>query len=245
MQETEVQSLAWDTPLLEEMATRSGVLAWRMPWTEKPGGLQSTGSQKVGHDWAHMKHAQSIVLHFQIAKCCQSAELIFWKTNLHSYCCFSFTEVELIYSVVLVSGVQQSDSVMCVCVCVYTHTLNIYCYSVNCVQLFDTPWTAAEFAFRDYFLSCAYLLSHVWLFATPWTGAHQAPLSMGIFQAKILKWLPCPLPGDLPNPGVEPRSPALQADSLPSEPPGKPNNTGVGSLISYHKILTVVLCAIE
>ena len=42
--------------------------------------------------------------------------------------------------------------------------------------------------------------------------------------------LPCPLPGDLPNPGIKPRSPALQADSLPSEPLGKPKNTGVGSL---------------
>ena len=40
---------------------------------------------------------------------------------------------------------------------------------------------------------------------------------MGIFQAKILEWLPCPLPGDLPKPGIEPRSPALQADSSPSE----------------------------
>ena len=64
MQETEVQSLAWDNPLSEEMATHSGVLAWRIPWTEKPGGLQYTGSQKVGHDRAHVKHAQSIVLHF-------------------------------------------------------------------------------------------------------------------------------------------------------------------------------------
>ena len=42
--------------------------------------------------------------------------------------------------------------------------------------------------------------------------------------------LPCPSPGNLPNPGIKPRSPALQADSLPSEPPGKPKNTGVGSL---------------
>ena len=42
--------------------------------------------------------------------------------------------------------------------------------------------------------------------------------------------LPRPPPGDLPNPGIQPRSPALQADSLPSEPPGKPKNTGVGTL---------------
>ena len=51
--------------------------------------------------------------------------------------------------------------------------------------------------------------------------ACQAPLSMGILKAKILEWLPCPPPGDLPNPGIEIRSPALQADSLPSEPPEK------------------------
>ena len=44
----------------------------------------------------------------------------------------------------------------------------------------------------------------------------------GILQARILEWWPFPSPGDLPNPGIEPGSPALQADSLPSEPPGKP-----------------------
>ena len=44
----------------------------------------------------------------------------------------------------------------------------------------------------------------------------------GIAQARILKWLPFPSPGDLPDPGIEPRSPALQADALTSEPPGKP-----------------------
>ena len=43
----------------------------------------------------------------------------------------------------------------------------------------------------------------------------------GILQARILEWLPFPSPGDLPNPGIEPRSPALQADALPSDPPGK------------------------
>ena len=52
----------------------------------------------------------------------------------------------------------------------------------------------------------------------------------GLLQARILEWVPFPSPGDLPNPGIEPRSPALQAVSLPAEPPGKPKNTGVGSL---------------
>ena len=53
----------------------------------------------------------------------------------------------------------------------------------------------------------------------PWTIAHQAPLSVGILQARILSGLPCPPPGDLPNPGIEPRSTTLQVDSLLSEPP--------------------------
>ena len=51
-----------------------------------------------------------------------------------------------------------------------------------------------------------------------------------ILQARILKWVATPSPVDLPNLGMEPRSPAFQSDSLPAEPPGKPKNTGVGSL---------------
>ena len=52
MQETWVQSLGQEDPLEKEIATHSSVLAWRIPWTEEPGGLQSTGLQRVGHDWA-------------------------------------------------------------------------------------------------------------------------------------------------------------------------------------------------
>ena len=52
----------------------------------------------------------------------------------------------------------------------------------------------------------------------------------GIVQARILEWVAVPSPGDLPNPGIKPRSPTLQADSLPAEPQGKSENTGVGSL---------------
>ena len=52
MQENWVQSLGQKDPLEEEMATYSSILAWEIPWTEKPGGLQSTRSQTVGHNWA-------------------------------------------------------------------------------------------------------------------------------------------------------------------------------------------------
>ena len=48
--ETQVQSLGWEDPLEEGMATHSGVLAWRILWTEEPGGLQSTGPQRVGYN---------------------------------------------------------------------------------------------------------------------------------------------------------------------------------------------------
>ena len=50
MRETQVQSLGWEDPLEKEMATHSSILAWRIPWREEPGGLQSMGSQRVGHD---------------------------------------------------------------------------------------------------------------------------------------------------------------------------------------------------
>ena len=50
MWETWVQSLGWEVPLEESMATHSGILAWRIPWTEEPGGQQSMGSQRVGHN---------------------------------------------------------------------------------------------------------------------------------------------------------------------------------------------------
>ena len=50
MRETQVQSLGGEDPLEKEMATHSNILAWRIPWTEEPGGLQSMGSQRVGHN---------------------------------------------------------------------------------------------------------------------------------------------------------------------------------------------------
>ena len=64
--------------------------------------------------------------------------------------------------------------------------------------------------------------SRVQFFATPWTVAYQVLPSMGFFRQEYWSGLPFPSPGDLPTPGIKPGSPALQADSLLSEPPGKP-----------------------
>ena len=52
MQETRIRSLGQEDPLEEGMTTHSSILAWRIPWTEEPGGLQSMGLQTVGHNWA-------------------------------------------------------------------------------------------------------------------------------------------------------------------------------------------------
>ena len=74
------------------------------------------------------------------------------------------------------------------------------------------------------------LVTRPCLTVIPWTIAHQALLATGFSRQESWSGWPCPPPGALPKPGVEPRSPTLQADSLRSEPPGKPMNTGVGSL---------------
>ena len=75
-------------------------------------------------------------------------------------------------------------------------------------------------------------LSYVRLFAIPWTVAHQALLSMEFSRQEYWSGLPFPSPGDLPNPGIEPRSPALQAGSLPAETPGL--SLGVWLLTLWH-----------
>ena len=71
---------------------------------------------------------------------------------------------------------------------------------------------------------------------TPWTVACQAPLLMGFSRQESWNGLPFPSPEDLPDPGIKPRSPALQADSSLSEALGKPMNTGVGSLFLLQRI---------
>ena len=73
------------------------------------------------------------------------------------------------------------------------------------------------------------MLSCVRLCATPWTEAHQAPMPLGFFRQEYWSGLPCSLPGDLPYPGIQrrsPLSPALEANSLPAEPRGKLSEGG-------------------
>ena len=126
-----------------------------------------------------------------------------------------------------------------------------------------TPWTAAHQAPRPWDspgkntgVGCHFLLQCMKVkresevaqscltLATPWTAAHQAPLSMGFSRQEHWSGLPFPSPGHLPDPGIEARSPALQADTLTSEPPGKPQCQTislVNSPFSLRKEYVVVL----
>ena len=86
----------------------------------------------------------------------------------------------------------------------------------NCHPLY-LQWQ--HFSYSFYYLLLV-KLSHVWLFVTPWTVAYQDPSTIGFSRQESWGGLLFPSPGDLPDPGIEPGSPTLQTDSLPSEPPG-------------------------
>ena len=79
-------------------------------------------------------------------------------------------------------------------------------------------------------------LSRVQFFATPWTVAYQASPSMGFSRQEYWRGLPFPSPGDLPDPGIEPGSPALEAEALTSEPPGKPIKKYIYTMEYYSAI---------
>ena len=86
MQETRVRSLGWEDPLEKEMATHSSILVWRIPWTEEPGRLQSTGSQRVGHNWATSLsfHFHGTTDWFRIEKRVRESLLSPCLTNLYT-----------------------------------------------------------------------------------------------------------------------------------------------------------------
>ena len=77
------------------------------------------------------------------------------------------------------------------------------------------------------------LFTRVWLCATQWTVAHQTPLSMGFFKKEHQSGLPCPSPGDLPDPGIKPGSPSLQVGSLSLSRWGSPMTTDKMKIIKY------------
>ena len=90
----------------------------------------------------------------------------------------------------------------------------------------EEGWSASSWYVQSAELSCSIISDS----ATTCTVSRQAPRPWRFSRQEYWSGVPCLAPGDLPNPGMEPKSPALQVDSLPSEPWGKPKNTGGGSL---------------
>ena len=80
-QEMQVQSLGQKDPLEKGMATRSGILAWRIPWTEEPGGLQSMGPQRVGHNW----ETEHIILGEKLPVAGEYFRISHWTSMLNPY----------------------------------------------------------------------------------------------------------------------------------------------------------------
>ena len=100
----------------------------------------------------------------------------------------------------------------------------------SCPSGHSVPWAASHRADGTFRVPLCVLsrFSRVRLFGTPWTAAHQAPLSVGFSRQEYWSGLPCPPPGDLPDPGIKPESPSLlhwQVGSLQLVPPGKPRDS--------------------
>ena len=81
MRVTWVWSLGWEDPLEKEMATHSSILAWRIPWTEEPGGLHSMESQRVGHNWATSLHFTSSLYSLGVVFHCWKWVLYCWESH--------------------------------------------------------------------------------------------------------------------------------------------------------------------
>ena len=160
IQETRVWSLGREDPLVKEMATHSNTLAWKIPWMEEHGRLQSMGSQRVWHDWTTSLSLFTF-MHWRRK----------WKPTP-----------------VFLPGKPRDRGAWWAAV---------YGVAQSWTQLKRLSSSGSSSS------------SHVWLFVTPWTEAYQASLSMGFSRQEYWSGLPFPSPEDLPNPGIEPRSPAL------------------------------------
>ena len=207
MQETRVQSLGQKDPLEEGMATLSSILAWKIPWIEEPGGLHSMGSQRVGQDWA-------TELNWYVKEACECVQLLS-RVQLFA------TPWTVARQVPLSMGFPRQEFWSGLPIPPPEDLPNP---GIKLASLVSLPLAAGFFTAGTTWEIKWKLPSFIQLFLTPWIVARQAILSMEFSRQEYWSGLPFPSPGDLPDPGIEPGSPALQADSLPSElsaPPGK------------------------
>ena len=222
------------------MAPHSSPLAWKIPWMEEPGRLQSMGSLRVRHDWAtslsfftfmHWRRKWQPTPVFlpgesqgrgSLVGCrlCGLTEWDDWSdlaaaaAAVYMYQCYS-------------PNLRPHSFPPCPQVCSWHLCL---CFSLAnrfVSRIFPDPiymqyWIlicGICFPLSDLLFSCEVVSNS---FATLWTAAHQAPLSMRSPRQEYWNESPFPSPGDLPNPGIKPVSPALQVDSLQLSQQGSP-----------------------
>ena len=205
MQKSWVQSLGWEDPLEKEIATHSSILAWKFPWTEEPGRLQSMELQRVGHDWA-TEH--STIPYFisketgpEIERPPPRSPLELSSPNTQS--------TLLLLPVVVPPGVQVKSAKV----------------AVDPPSL--SPVSSSWACMLSHF-------SRVQLCETPWTATRQAPLSMRFSRQEYLSGLPCPPPRDLPNPGIETSSlmsPALAGRFFTTSAWKAPGNSYINQIL--------------
>ena len=128
----------------------------------------------------------------------------------------------MIYNITSVSDTRHCDSA------IHTYVLILRQIFFPCRLLRNSEWSSLCYTIGLCWSSILYTCSVAQSCLT--LCDRQALLSMGVSRQEYWSGLSCLPPGDLPDPGIEPRSSTLQADSSPAEPPGKPKNTGVGSL---------------
>ena len=133
---------------------------------------------------------------------------------------FLFFGVQLLYNVVFYSSVQQRESA------IHIRRSPLFWISFSFRSPESTEYRvpcAIQWVLTVCVCVCVLLAQPCPTLVTPQTVARQAPLFMEFSRQEYCSGQPFPPPGDLPKPGIKPRSPALQTDSLPSEPPGKPS----------------------
>ena len=161
MQETWVRSLAQADPLEKKMATHSNILAWEIPWTEDPGGLQSMGLQRVGHSLA-AEHVHTLL------QSLSSFSLSFsqWPCHLQIQRWNKIGSVSYFY--------HWFHHLTCIC----THPQCLFSVHNVPAILYFLYWGHVQFHFHIRYFSSVQSFSSVQLFAIPWTAAHQVSLSI-------------------------------------------------------------------